>query len=134
MKYLLDTNICIYIIKKKPPEVIERFNMNSFAEIGISSITVAELEYGVQKSKHHEQNREALEQFLLPLIVVDFDHNAAIVYGKIRAELESQGKPMGPLDTLIAAHAISMGLTLVTNNTKEFFRVQNLKIVNWVEN
>ncbi len=134
MKYLLDTNICIYIIKKKPPEVIEKFNMNSFAEIGISSITVAELEYGVQKSKYYEQNRDALDQFLLPLIVVDFDFKAAFIYGEIRSELESQGIPMGPLDTLIAAHALSLGITLVTNNTKEFSRVKSLKVANWVEN
>ncbi|MCK4763651.1 MAG: type II toxin-antitoxin system VapC family toxin [Candidatus Aminicenantes bacterium] len=120
MIYLLDTNICIYIIKKKPPEVLQMFNKYSVAEIGISSISVAELEYGVQKSKYPDRNREALEQFLLPLVVVDFDYNAAIVYGKIRSELESLGKPIGSLDNLIAAQALSLGLTVVTNNTKEF--------------
>lgn len=133
MKFLLDTNICIYIIKKKPPEVLEEFNEYTFTDIAISSITVAELEFGVQKSQYPGKNKEALEQFLLPLVIVDFDYNAAIVYGKIRSDLEAQGKPMGPLDNLIAAHALSMGLTLVTNNTREFSRVPNLKVVNWVE-
>ncbi len=132
MKYLLDTNICIYIIKKKPIEVLERFKSYSVTDIGISSISVAELEFGVQKSQQPERNKEALEQFLLPLIIVDFDYKAAIAYGKIRSELESQGKPIGPLDNLIAAHALSMGLTLVTNNTREFSRVPNLKVANWV--
>lgn len=134
MIYLRDTNICIYIIKKKPPEVLQMFNKYSVAEIGISSISVAELEYGVQKSKYPDRNREALEQFLLPLVVVDFDYKAAIVYGKIRSELESMGKPIGSLDNLIAAQALSLGLTVVTNNTKEFSRISNLKITNWVEN
>jgi tRNA(fMet)-specific endonuclease VapC len=133
MRFLLDTNICIYIIKKKPPEVLEKFKKYTFTDIGISSITVAELEFGVQKSQYPGKNREALEQFLLPLVIEDFDYNAAIVYGKIRSDLEAQGKPMGPLDNLIAAHALSMGLTLVTNNTREFSRVPNLKVVNWVE-
>jgi tRNA(fMet)-specific endonuclease VapC len=133
MKFLLDTNICIYIIKKKPPEVLEKFKKYTFTDIAISSITVAELEFGVQKSQYPGKNREALEQFLFPLVIVDFDYNAAIVYGKIRSDLETQGKPMGPLDNLIAAHALSTGLTLVTNNIREFSRVPNLKVVNWVE-
>jgi len=133
MKFLLDTNICIYIIKKKPPEVLEQFKKYTFTDIGISSITAAELEYGVQKSKYTDKNKEALEEFLLPLLIVDFDYNAAIVYGKIRSDLEVRGIPMGPLDNLIAAHALSMGLTLVTNNTREFSRVPNLNVVNWVE-
>lgn len=133
MKYLLDTNICIYIIKKKPVEVLKKFNQYSVDEIGLSSITVAELEFGVQKSQYPQKNKEALEEFLLPLVVVGFDYNAAIAYGKIRSYLESQGRPIGPLDNLIAAHALSMDLTLVTNNTKEFSRIPDLKIANWVE-
>ena len=134
MKLLLDTNICIYIIKKKPPEVLEKFRSYAIGDIGISSITAAELEFGVRKSKNPTGNKQALEQFLLPLVVVDFDYRAAITYGKIRSELEAQGKPIGPLDNLIAAHTLNLGLTLVTNNTKEFSRVPNLKVVNWMEN
>jgi tRNA(fMet)-specific endonuclease VapC len=131
MKYLLDTNICIYIIKKKPIEVLERFRNYPVGDIGISSITAAELEFGVWKSKYPGRNKEALDEFLLPLFVVNFDYDAAIVYGKLRSELEAQGKPIGPLDNLIAAHTLSLGLTLITNNTKEFSRVPNLKVVNW---
>jgi tRNA(fMet)-specific endonuclease VapC len=132
MKFLLDTNICIYIIKQKPTEVLQKFNAYNVGDIGISSITVAELEFGVQKSKYPDQNERALEQFLLPLTVVDFDNAAAIVYGKIRASLEKQGTAIGSLDTLIAAHAVSLGLTLITNNVKEFSRVADLKLENWV--
>ena len=132
MKLLLDTNICIYIIKQKPPKVLPRFNKYHVGEIGISSITVAELQFGVQKSKFPEKNQQALAQFLLPLTIVDFDVAAATIYGKIRAELEKQGTPIGSLDTLIAAHALSLQVALVTNNEKEFKRVPNLKLENWV--
>ena len=131
MKYLLDTNICIYLIRKKPPQVLRKFSAYSVGEIAISSITVAELQFGVQKSQRPTQNQRALEQFLIPLTIVDFDNKAAIAYGRIRATLESQGTPIGPLDTLIAAHALSLNVTLVTNNTGEFSRVRNLKLVNW---
>lgn len=133
MRYLLDTNICIYLIKKKPPEVLQKFNAYSVGEIGISSITVAELQFGVQKSRYLEQNQRALEQFLIPLTIADFDYQAAIAYGAIRATLEAQGTPIGSLDTLIAAHASSLNVTLVTNNTREFSRVPGLEIVNWVD-
>ncbi len=133
MKFLLDTNIYIYMIKQKPPEVLQRFNIYQVGDIGVSSITVAELEFGVQKSQFPTKNKQALTQFLLPLTIVDFDRGAAIVYGDIRARLEKQGKPIGSLDTLIAAHALSLQVTLVTNNVKEFSRVQNLKLDNWVD-
>ena len=133
MRYLLDTNICIYLIKKRPPEVLQKFNAYSVGEIGISSITVAELQFGVQKSRYLEQNQRALEQFLIPLTIADFDYQAAIAYGAIRATLEAQGTPIGSLDTLIAAHASSLNVTLVTNNTREFSRVPGLEIVNWVD-
>ncbi|WP_036485330.1 type II toxin-antitoxin system VapC family toxin [Myxosarcina sp. GI1] len=132
MKFLLDTNICIYIIKQKPLEVLQKFNAYDLGDIGISSITVAELEFGVQKSQFPEKNRQALTQFLLPLTVVDFDPAAAAMYGMVRAILEKQGTTIGSLDTLIAAHALSLELTLVTNNTREFSRVPNLKLENWV--
>ena len=131
MKCLLDTNMCIYLIKKKPPQVLERFNDYSVGEIGVSSITVAELQYGVEKNQHPTKNRRALDQFLIPLIIADFDEQAAEAYGKVRAALEAQGTPIGALDTLIAAQALSLGVTLVTNNAREFSRVPDLNLVNW---
>jgi len=115
MKCLLDTNMCIYLIKKKPPHVLERFNDYSVGEIGVSSITVAELRYGVEKSQRPAQNRRALGQFLIPLVVADFDEPAAEAYGKV---LEAQGKPIGALDTLIAAHALSLEATLEPTRPK----------------
>ena len=133
MKYLLDTNICIYIIKRKPIEVLQKFNNFTPGEICISSITLAELQYGVNKSSNPEKNSQALLQFVIPLEVIDFDYNAAIKYGSIRTDLEKRGIPIGPLDTLIAAHCYSKDLTLVTNNEKEFLRVTGLKVENWVE-
>ena len=131
MQYLLDTNICIYIIKRRPPEVLQRFLAHDPGDIGISAITVAELSYGVRKSQRPEQNQAALEQFLLPLEIVDFDHAAAHQYGQIRAHLERQGLPIGSLDFLIAAQALSLGVVLVTNNEKEFVRVPELQVENW---
>lgn len=132
MKFILDTNICIYIIKQKPPEVLQKLNTYQVGDIGVSSITVAELEFGVQKSQFPNRNQQALTQFLLPLKVVDFDNAAATVYGNIRARLEKQGTSIGSLDTLIAAHALSLQATLITNNIKEFSRVPNLKLDNWL--
>lgn len=133
MKYMLDTNICIYLIKQKPPQLLRKFAELSFGDVGVSAITVAELQYGVQKSQYPEQNQQALGQLLIPLTIVDFDHNAAVAYGAIRAALERQGAPIGSLDTLIAAHAQSLDVTLVTNNVREFSRVPDLKVVNWAE-
>ena len=131
MRYSLDTNICIYIIKKRPAVVLQKFRTHSVGEIGISSITVAELQYGVEKSKYGARNQQALEQFLTPLAIADFGPSAAQIYGKIRTTLEAKGTPIGPLDTLIAAHALSLGVTLVTNNTKEFSRIPSLELANW---
>jgi tRNA(fMet)-specific endonuclease VapC len=133
MKYLLDTSICIYLIRQKPPQVLDKFAALSFGDIGVSTSTVAELQYGVQKSQRPEQNQQALEQFLIPLIIADFDQDAAMAYGAIRATLEQQGTPIGSLDLLIAAHARSLGVTLVTNNLREFARVPDLETVNWAE-
>ena len=130
--YLLDTNICIYIIKRKPLEVFARFQMLSPGSIGISSITVAELVYGVNKSSFPEKNQDALQQFFLPLEILDFGNNAAIHYGNIRSKLEKNGTPIGPLDTLIGAHALSLNATLVTNNLKEFSRIEGLLTENWI--
>jgi tRNA(fMet)-specific endonuclease VapC len=131
MKLLLDTNICIYLIKKNPPLVRRRFDAYAAGTIGVSSITVAELEFGVQKSLYPSQNQEALEQFLLPLVILDFDHEAARSYGKIRALLENRGRVIGALDMLIAAHALSLNIPLATNNVREFSRVPGLKVINW---
>ena len=132
LAYLLDTDICIYIIKKEPPTVLKRFKALSPGEIGISSVTVAELYYGAAKSKHLEKNTLALQGFLLPLEVCDFDEIAALCYGEIRATLEAKDKQIGPLDLMIAAQAKSLNIPLVTNNTKEFSRVPGLKVENWV--
>ena len=131
MRFMLDTNICIYIIKQKPPEVLVRFNSYVVGDIAVSSITVAELQFGVQKSQQPERNQQALNHFLLPLTVVDFDQTAATTYGEVRASLERQGRPIGPLDMLIAAHALNLKLTLATNNAGEFARVQGLVVENW---
>ncbi|MDJ0727501.1 MAG: type II toxin-antitoxin system VapC family toxin [Prochloraceae cyanobacterium] len=132
IKLLLDTNICIYIIKQKPPTVLSKFNNYKVGDIGISTITVAELQYGVHKSARPTKNKEALEQFLLPLEIVEFDRAAANIYGEIRANLEKAGTPIGAMDMLIAAAAIANDLILVSNNIKEFTRIPELKLENWV--
>lgn len=131
MKYLLDTNICIYLINERPKKVLAHFKRHALGDIGISSITASELAFGVAKSGSLK-NRIALEAFLLPLQIVEYDADAAMVYGDIRAALEKQGKTIGPLDMLIAAHALSRQLVLVTNNEKEFRRVDQLKVENWL--
>lgn len=127
---MLDTNICIYLIKNDPPRVLDRFKRHDLGDIGVSSVTAAELAYGVAKSGS-ERNRAALEQFLLPLDIASFDERAAWHYGDLRATLERAGTPIGPLDTQIAAHALSLGCTLITNNTREFDRVPGLSVENW---
>lgn len=132
MNYILDTNICIYIIKQKPQSILNRFANISLLDIGISSITVAELEYGVAKSLYPQQNRAALQKFLSPINIYDFDANASKLYGILRAKLETKGITIGSLDMLIAAHALSLNSTLVTNNAKEFNRVEDLQIENWI--
>jgi len=128
---LLDTNICIYIINAKPPAVLQRFRQYRIGDIGISSVVAAELAYGVAKSGS-QRNRQALELFLAPLAILPFDDAAFWAYGELRAALESQGTPIGSMDTLIAAHALSQRATLVTNNTDEFARVPDLQLDNWV--
>lgn len=133
MIYLLDTNICVYLIKKKPIQVLDRFKAEAVGTISVSSITVAELFFGVAKSQFPDRNELALQQFLLPLTIAPFDTQAAQIYGQIRAELERTGRPIGAMDMLIAAHAKSLNLTLVTNNEREFVRIPNLRIENWTE-
>lgn len=131
MIYLLDTNICIYLIKRHPTGVLRRMTELTVGDVGLSSVTVAELQYGVAKSSQVERNRSALEQFVAPLVVADFDASAAAAYGSLRALLERRGMPIGSMDTLIAAHALSLSVTLVTNNEREFARVPGLRLANW---
>ncbi len=132
MSYLLDTNICIYIINARPPHVLERFRQVSIGNIAVSSITAAELAFGVIKSGS-ERNRRALEMFFAPLELFPFDETAIWHYGEIRRELEKRGEPIGALDTMIAAHAKALNAVLVTNNSREFSRVAGLMIENWAE-
>ncbi len=131
MKYILDTNICIYIINNKPKQVFERFRACQLGDITISSITAGELAFGVEKSGSM-RNKLALEKFISPLNVLPFSEKAIWHYAKTRHYLQSQGMPIGSLDMLIAGHALSENLILVTNNTKEFQRVPNLKLENWI--
>ena len=132
MKLMLDTNICIYIIKQQPAAVLKRFLEYQIGDIGISSITLSELRYGVAKSTHQKKNTKALDEFITPLEVVFFDEEAAHVYGEIRANLEKAGTPIGSMDMLIAAHAVSLGIPLVTNNTREFVRITSLNVIDWI--
>lgn len=134
MKYLLDTNICIYLIKKQPKAVIDKFKSLSPGEIAISTVTVAEMMYGVEKSQYKDRNKSALELFLAPLVLVDFDFRAAQQFGIIRAHLEGKGTPIGAYDLIIAAQALSLGLVLVTNNVREFQRIPDLLVENWANN
>ena len=133
IRYLLDTDICIYLIERKSPQALARLQTMEIAAVGISSITLSELEYGVAKSSKPEQNKLALARFLAPLEILPFDDLAAARYGPVRALLESHGTPIGPLDTLIASHALTLGSTLVTNNVKEFSRVPGLNLENWTD-
>lgn len=133
MKLMLDTNICIAIIKQKPADILQKFSAYQVGDICISSVTLAELRYGVAKSQYQEKNQTALDEFILPLEVAHFDEAAASVYGALRASLEKKGTPIGALDTMIGAHALSLNLTLITNNTKEFNRITVLKVIDWID-
>jgi tRNA(fMet)-specific endonuclease VapC len=132
MNYLLDTNTCIYIMRQMSSKILERFRRESPTDLGISSVTVAELRFGMEKSSRVKENLASLGKFLQPFTLLDFDVQAAAVYGKVRFDLERKGTPIGPLDTLIAAHALSLEVTLVTNNIKEFKRVPKLRLENWL--
>ena len=131
MKWLLDTNACIAVIRQRPQPVLRRLRGKQVGHVGLSSITLAELEFGAAKSQHVAQARAALREFLLPLELAPFDQAAAEAYGTIRVALEKKGRPIGPLDTLIAAHAVALGAVLVTNNTREFRRVPGLSVEDW---
>jgi len=132
VRYMLDTNICIYLINKRPAHVRPRFDAHAIGDIGVSAITAAELAWGVAKSGS-ARNRAALETFLLPLEVAPFDEQVVWRYAGLRTELERRGTPIGALDMQIAAHALTLGCTLVTNNTREFARVDGLPLENWAE-
>ncbi len=129
--YLLDTNICVQIIRQRAPQALAQLTSRAITEVWVSSLTVAELHYGVAKSRQPGQNQQALEQFLLPLSIIPFDAEDALVYGRVRALLEAQGQPIGAIDTLLAAQALRHTFTLVTNNVREFARVPGLSIEDW---
>ena len=131
MKYLLDTDICIYLINERPRKVLARFRRHAVGDIGVSTVTVSELAWGVAKTGS-ARNRAALDAFLLPIEIAAYDLAAALRYGEVRAALAKRGRPIGPLDTMIAAHALSLGATLVTNNLREFGRVPDMAVENWV--
>lgn len=133
MTYMLDTNICIYAMKKKPEKVLQRFKEKLSNGICISSITLAELEYGMKHSSDPVKNEQALLRFLMPMSILPFGPDAASEYGEIRAYLQSKGTPIGPLDMLIAGHAKAENMVLVTNNVREFERVPGLQLENWAE-
>lgn len=131
--YLLDTNTCIYIIKQRSTTIIDKFKAAKLqGRVGISAITYAELQYGIQKSQRRNENQVALAQFLVPLKTFEFDEKAGILYGEIKTALEKMGTPIGSYDVLIAAHALSLDATLITNNEGEFRRVPGLKVENWL--
>ena len=132
MKYMLDTNVCIHIMKNKPLSVMERFRQHESSDVCISSITYAELCHRIDKSRNREQNRLALSVFLAGIQIIPFDARAAIQFGSLCTRLELAGTPIGVMDTLIASHALSLGLAIVTNNTREFSRVPGLSVEDWV--
>ncbi|MDZ7833026.1 MAG: type II toxin-antitoxin system VapC family toxin [Desulfobacterales bacterium] len=133
MRYLLDTDICIYLIKNHPPEVLAQFRKHPPEDVAISAITLFELQYGAQKSRSARQSEKALAKFLLPLSIIELDRFGAEEAAAIRAHLEKKGEPIGPYDLLIAGIARSRQMTLVTNNTKEFEKIDNLHLENWVQ-
>ena len=131
MKVMLDTNICIYIIKQQPSSVVDRLVALPSEDVGISVVTVCELRYGASKSARPERNHVALNEFLASFEIALFDEPATRAYGEIRSALEKKGRPIGPMDLLIAAHAVSLSASLITNNSKEFERVPGLELDNW---
>ncbi len=133
MHYLIDTNICIYLMNQRPHNLIQKIKRFLLGDIGISSITLAELQYGVSKSKKKEKNQSRLNEFLVPFEILPFDERHTITYGEIRSQLEKAGRIIGPLDLLIAAHALTEELVLITNNDKEFKRVKGLSVENWTK-
>lgn len=132
MRWMLDTDICIYIMKRHPPGVQARLRGVAIGEVGLSAIVLAELRFGIRKSQRREENAAALADFLAYCPVLDWPQAASDNYTEIRHELETQGTPIGSNDLLIAAHALHLNCTLVTNNVREFQRVRGLSIESWV--
>lgn len=130
--FMLDTNICIYIIKKRPESILKRFKKYRNQNVYISVITWAELQYGVERSSSKKFNQKIINDFISHLFVVPWDKESAVQYGKLRNALNEKGTPVGNMDLMIASHALSQDITLVTNNVKEFKRVPNLKYENWI--
>jgi len=130
--YMLDTNICIYIIKRKHQKILDQLKKNKEKGLYISTITLAELEFGNENSLYKERNKIALMEFLTIINIVNFDEKSAKEFGVIKKHLKDRNKIIGPYDMLIGAHAKSLNMTLVTNNTKEFERIKDLKIENWI--
>ena len=133
IRRLLDTNICIALLRGENPQARAQLGRCSLDEVGLSAITFAELQYGVAKSSDPGRNAGAVADFCAALQILPFDDRAGEAYGRVRGDLERAGRPIGPLDTLIAAHALSLDVTLVTNNEREFSRVPDLKLANWVQ-
>jgi tRNA(fMet)-specific endonuclease VapC len=133
VKYLLDTNICVFIFRQKSAAVLQRLHKTQLGEVGISTITLAELRYGADRSSDPARNHLVIDAFLLTVIVSDFTENSARAYGSIRSQLESLGTPIGPVDTFIAAHAMSVGAIVVTNNSREFSRIAGLSVEDWTQ-
>jgi tRNA(fMet)-specific endonuclease VapC len=131
MKWMLDTDTCIAIIKGKPPGVLKKLRGKSVGQVGISSITLGELAFGAAKSGRRDESHAALAEFLLALEIASFDSDAASSYGQLRAALEKRGTPIGPLDTLIGSHAAALDVVLVTHNTREFGRIDGLRLEDW---
>jgi len=133
VKYLLDTSVCVELIRRRATRLLKQMAQRPTADFALSSITLAELQYGAEKSARPPHQRQTLEKFLVPFTVLDFDHIASAAYGRIRVKLEAVGTPMGALDLLIAAHAISRDLVVLTRNLKEFKRVAGLKVEDWTK-
>jgi len=131
VKYLLDTNICVFVIRAKLPLVLQKFQQYQPDQLMISAVTLSELRYGADKSSDRAKNHAALNAFLAPIQIVAFDAECADYYGRVRSHLELRGLPIGPLDTMIAAHSLRLQVPLVTNNTKEFSRVPGLRLEDW---
>jgi len=132
MRFMLDTDLCIALIKRKPAKMLDKLTSHAPGDVGLSTVSLAELRYGVAKSAQKERNSQALDEFLLPLEIADFDEMSAGSYGEVRAALEKAGTPIGPLDTQIGAHALSLGAVLVTQNTREFRRIPGLAVEDWL--
>lgn len=133
MRFMLDTNTCVELIRKRNDRILRRMKRRRPDDLCVSSVTLSELEYGVAKSANPEKNRLALAEFMTPLNIVPYDDTVAPVYGRVRAAVEKEGTPIGPLDTMIAAHALSLGLIVVTDNEREFRRVPGLTVQNWAK-